>query len=106
MTNRDQDLPVDQASGVQGGWAQLIGDTDRFASEWERIETGFVDDPRRAVEEADRLVAEVTQVLVDSFSDTRARLEKQWGKGTEVGTEDLRLTLRRYRAFLDLLLRA
>lgn len=92
------------ASRHESGWSGLVGDIDRFTAEWDRIEIAFVDDPRRAVEKADRLVGEVIQALTDSFSDTRTRLEEQWDKGADVSTEDLRLTLQRYRAFFARLL--
>lgn len=115
MTDHDLDRPGGDpttsgstASGATGapdtGWAGLIGDPDRFAAEWDRIEVAFVDDPRRAVEKADRLVGEVIQALTDSFGDTRSQLERQWGEGAEISTEDLRLTLQRYRAFFARLL--
>jgi hypothetical protein len=39
--------------------------------------------------------------LAETFSDERAKLEKQWDQGDKVSTEDLRLVLRRYRSFFD-----
>ncbi|MEU5718059.1 hypothetical protein AB0G71_20115 [Streptomyces sp. NPDC020403] len=60
--------------------------------------TDFVEDPHRAVEEADsafdRIVADVTAAL----EERRRELRAGWhGQGTEARTEDLRLALRRYR---------
>jgi hypothetical protein len=75
-----------------------------FRARWTEIQTGFVDEPRRAVEQADALVAEVIQRLANSFSQARSTLEGQWGRGDNVSTEDLRVTLQRYRAFFDRLL--
>src|SRR4051812_39843929 len=69
------------------GWTSLVGDTSEFAASWDRIQAGFVDEPRRAVEEADALVAQVIQRLADSFSRERSRLEGQWSRGDQVGTE-------------------
>src|SRR5687768_13239840 len=43
-----------------------------FRSRWQNIQTGFVDEPRRAVEQADELVAELMQQLAKSFSDQRS----------------------------------
>jgi hypothetical protein len=68
------------------------------------VQTSFVDEPRRAVERADELVAEVIKRLADSFAQERSRLEGQWGRGDNVSTEDLRVALQRYRAFFDRLL--
>ena len=76
-----------------------------FRSRWDAIQTGFVDDPRRAVEEANQLVDEVTSRVVETFSRGRATLEEQWSRGDEVTTEELRVVLQRYRSFFDGLLR-
>jgi len=75
-----------------------------FHSRWTDIQTGFVDEPRRAVEQADALVAEVIKRLANSFAEERSKLEGQWGRGDDVSTEDLRVALRRYRSFFDRLL--
>jgi len=63
-----------------------------------------VDEPRRSVEQADALVAEVIKRLANSFAEERSKLEGQWGRGGDVSTEDLRVALRRYRSFFDRLL--
>jgi hypothetical protein len=77
----------------------------RFRSHWGEIQTDFVDEPRRAVEQADHLVAETIQRITQIFADERARLEREWSRGEDqVSTEDLRLALRRYRSFFDRLL--
>ena len=75
-----------------------------FRTRWTDIQTGFVDEPRRAVEQADALVAEVIKRLANSFAEERSKLEGQWGRGDDVSTEDLRVALRRYRSFFDRLL--
>jgi len=56
------------------------------------------------VEQADSLVADVMKRLADSFAGQRASLEKQWDRGDNVTTEDLRVALQRYRSFFDRLL--
>ncbi len=73
-------------------------------TEWDRIQTGFVDEPRRAVEGADALVATAMKRLAEIFAAERAQLEGQWDRGDNVSTEDLRLALQRYRAFFGRLL--
>jgi hypothetical protein len=80
--------------------------TSEVRSRWEQIQGSFVDEPRRAVEEADSLVAELMQRLADSFAEERKGLEGQWDRGDEVSTEDLRIALQRYRSFFDRLLSA
>ena len=76
-----------------------------FRSQWSKIQTGFVDEPRRTVEDADKLVAAVMQRLAEGFSNERSGLEKQWDRGDNVSTEDLRVALQRYRSFFDRLLK-
>ena len=75
-----------------------------FRSRWEAIQTGFVDEPRAAVEQADALVAQVVTRLAEVFSDERGRLEQHWDRGDDISTEDLRIALKRYRSFFDRLL--
>jgi hypothetical protein len=79
-------------------------ETSEFRTRWTDIQTGFVDEPRRSVEQADALVADVIKRLANSFAEERTRLEGQWGRGDNVSTEDLRIALRRYRSFFDRLL--
>jgi len=71
---------------------------------WDKIQTGFVDEPRQAVKQADELIASSIQRIAEQFAQERARLEQQWDRGDQVSTEDLRQALRRYRTFFDRLL--
>jgi hypothetical protein len=75
-----------------------------FRARWDDIQAGFVDEPRRAVESADTLVAETMKRLAEIFAAERATLEQQWDKGDNISTEDLRLALQRYRSFFSRLL--
>jgi hypothetical protein len=81
-------------------------DDAEFQRRWQDIQTGFVDNPRETVERADELVASVMKRLAEGFAAERERLEGQWGRGEDVSTEDLRLTLQRYRSFFQRLLSA
>jgi hypothetical protein len=78
---------------------------ENFRSQWSNLQTGFVDEPRRAVEDADKLVASVMQRLAEGFANERSGLEKQWDRGDNVSTEDLRVALQRYRSFFGRLLK-
>lgn len=71
---------------------------------WDSIQAGFVDEPRKAVEDADSLVAAAMKSLAETFANERAALESQWDRGDDVSTEDLRVALRRYRSFFGRLL--
>jgi hypothetical protein len=73
-------------------------------SRWDEVQSGFVDDPRESVQKADGLVSDVIDQLTTGFSEVRSRLEERWARGEEASTEDLRLALKRYRAFFERLL--
>lgn len=75
-----------------------------FREKWNTIQTRFVDEPRGSVEEADTLVADVMRRLTELFANERSGLERQWSRGDNVSTEDLRLAMQRYRSFFDRLL--
>ena len=98
--NKQQGQPAEQ------GPAPLLPENEvtDLRNRWMDVQTGFVDEPRRAVEDADALVAATMQRLAEIFSSERAELEGQWGRGDDVSTEDLRVALQRYRAFFGRLL--
>jgi len=71
---------------------------------WEVVQTGFVDEPRQAVQQADELLAEAMKQVATTFAQERASLERQWAHGEDVSTEELRIALQRYRAFFERML--
>ena len=75
-----------------------------FRARWDQVQTSFVDEPRHAVEQADTLVATVVKHIAEQFAEERSKLEKQWDRGDNVSTEELRQGFKRYRAFFDRLL--
>ena len=79
-------------------------DLEEFRGKWDGVQAGFVDDPKRCVEQADGLVSAVVEQLSRGFGETRSRLEQQWSRGEDASTEDLRVALKRYREFFDRLL--
>lgn len=58
----------------------------------------------RAVEQAESLIDEVMRSLTASCADERETLERRWGKGDDNSTEDLQISLQRYRSVFDRLL--
>jgi hypothetical protein len=80
------------------------GEISRLRSRWADVQSGFVDEPRQAVKDADGLVVDLTTRLTEMFAAERAALERQWDSNNEVTTEDLRIALKRYHAFFDRLL--
>jgi hypothetical protein len=79
-------------------------ETETFRSRWNAIQSQFVDEPRRSVEQADELVAATMKRLAEIFAGERENLEKEWDRGEDISTEDLRIALQRYRSFFDRLL--
>jgi len=100
---RSNPAPADSAV-AQNGPLFPEDELHNFRARWNQAQTSFVDEPRKAVEQADSLVANVVSRLAEQFSNERAKLEEQWSKGDDVNTEDLRQALRRYRSFFDRLL--
>jgi hypothetical protein len=90
----------------ESGATQLLDPADREAmtQRWRDIQADFVDQPQKAMKDADALVAGLMQQLAQMFSQERSQLEAQWSRGDQVSTEDLRVSLQRYRAFFERLL--
>jgi len=119
-TTQEENLTTADLAGVErpggtpvnGGEPARRGDrplfpedvANDFRSKWDRIQTGFVDEPRSAVQQADELVAQAIKRLAESFANERNRLESQWDRGDQVNTEDLRVALQTYRSFFQRLL--
>ena len=92
-------VPVDGGGRLPGSDA-LVNDGDSFRNRWSSVQVGFVDDPRRAVEEAEQLVTDVIADLVDGFRQHRQRLDGD----RDGSTDELRAAFQRYRDFFDRLL--
>jgi hypothetical protein len=86
---------------------------DKLAQQLQHAVAGFVDGPRDAVEEADRVLEEAAARLTEAVTQRRRTLRGSWqstdggesGKpATSTDTEQLRLALRDYRELADRLL--
>lgn len=95
-------------------------EADQFAQSWRTVQARFVDDPRTAVNEADRLIEDVMRARGYPVEDTDHRLEDlsvehgavvnhyrsareivvRHGRG-EASTEDLRKAMVHFRALFD-----
>jgi len=99
--------PVNGVDGFFQGNA-----TGKLRADWLGIQSDFVDDPRRAVEQADILVERAATQLADSITARRRELRDQWQhEGADSGdtagddsTEQLRTRLKEYRQLLNQLL--
>jgi hypothetical protein len=111
-SDRGDEQPMSAAVADSARGSRAEGSTPLFPSSeletlrtrWKEVQTAFVDEPRRAVEQADGLVASAMKRLAEVFAEERSQLEKQWDRGDSVSTEDLRVALQRYRSFFDRLL--
>jgi hypothetical protein len=91
------------ADGVEPSSAAdaLVSHGDLFRSRWSSVQVGFVDDPGRAVEEAEQLVTDVITDLVEGFQQHRQQLEGD----RDYTTDEMRMAFQRYRDFFDRLLK-
>lgn len=113
-TSAEWDMSRTTADAVNPNQLMLDTNTPLFKeteitdlrARWGNVQAGFVDEPRRSVEQADQLVATVMQRIAEGFANERSSLEKQWDSGNNISTEDLRVALQRYRAFFGRLLNA
>jgi hypothetical protein len=92
-------------AALHGEQARMLSEdrSEDFGSRWDAVQTTFVDDPRRAVEQADGLVGDVLDEISRVFREQRADLEQRWADDSE-STENLRVALQRYREFFHRLL--
>jgi hypothetical protein len=95
-------------------------DAERFTAEWRSVQAKFVDDPRIAVVEADRLIGDVMRSrgyplddpnrVIDDLSVDHAHVINHYRSGREIvarhekgqaSTEDLRQAMVHFRALFD-----
>jgi hypothetical protein len=84
---------------------------DRYAQSWHAIEAGFIDDPRAAVQEADKTVvmilsergATVTDEthLPDDLREARAAMRGERGDRAVQDTEAMRRAMLHYKRIAD-----
>jgi hypothetical protein len=101
---RNAPAPVPPAADDRPAALFQVEELNGYRARWSGIQTGFVDEPRKAVEEADALVAALMKRLAEVFADERRQLEAHWEKSDKVSTEDLRIAMQRYRSFFERLL--
>jgi hypothetical protein len=94
------------APAVGSGNGSLLphDESDKFSLRLQHAVTGFVDEPRSAVEEADHVLEEVATRLTEAVTKRRATLHGSWQSKGSDDTEQLRLALRDYRELTERLL--
>ncbi|WP_407700859.1 hypothetical protein [Streptomyces endophyticus] len=94
------------AAPTHGRRGDLVpaGEREELEGRLRHALTGFVDEPRAAVEEADHVLEDLTARLTETLAGHRHTLRTSWQGSTE-DTERLRLALRDYRETAERLLR-
>ncbi|MFH8236347.1 hypothetical protein [Streptomyces sp. NPDC018321] len=96
---------------AHGGELLPHDECDRLGQRLQHAVAGFVDAPRASVEEADRVLEELTARFTDAVAHRRSTLRTSWhdtdpdDRATSTDTEQLRLALRDYRELADRLMR-
>ena len=90
----------------------LLADVAGLHVRWQRVQAGFVDDPREAVGDAADLIEQTAQAMVGALRQRQRQLRVLWehGPGGEpaapgADTEHLRQMMQRYRALFNQLSR-
>ncbi|MDX2703508.1 hypothetical protein PV350_11630 [Streptomyces sp. PA03-6a] len=86
-----------------GAPPRVDGAVDKLQQRLHHAVGGFVDEPRHAVEEADEVLGEATERLVEELRSRRDELRSGWRAGAQDDgdTERLRVALRGYRDLVD-----
>ncbi|GGU44345.1 hypothetical protein [Streptomyces daghestanicus] len=115
-TPRASRTPGTAAPHASGAGTPLLphGEYGKLEERLHHAVAGFVDGPRAAVEEADRVLEEITSRLTDAVTHRRRTLRESWRtadggrddrEATAADTEQLRLALRDYRELSETLMR-
>jgi hypothetical protein len=90
------------------GRSNLVGTDERaeLRERWDVIQTSFIDDPRAATSEADALLRDTMERLIARWEQELSDVRHNWDTDEDRSTEDLRVTMRRYRDTLERLLSA
>ena len=98
MELQDPMAPV-ESQPVERHRSDMWPDMSEFQLRFQEIQSEFIDDPKAAVQKAERLMQEAIDHLTKSMQErSRAMHRDTDGKGD---TEQLRVTMRMYREFIQ-----
>ncbi|MEU5179144.1 hypothetical protein [Streptomyces longwoodensis] len=111
-TSDDSASPATEAAGTDAPSLLPRDASDELAGRLRQTVVEFVDRPKEAVEEADRLLEELANRFTEAVTERRRTLRGAWhtddtgkrGAGSTTDTEQLRLALRDYRELAERLL--
>ncbi|MFE4961431.1 hypothetical protein [Streptomyces sp. NPDC056660] len=109
MSNDDRLAADDDRQAANDGRLMPNEECGQLERRLQHAVTGFVDEPRAAVEEADRAVEELSARFTEAVDQRRRTLRGSWQDTDRdhpgsADTEQLRLALRDYRELADRLL--
>lgn len=87
--------PEPHVSSAMTIWPDMTDVQRRF----EEIQSDFIDDPKGAVREAERLMGEAIDRWTKSMRERMQSMHRDTGDGAD--TEQLRVTMRSYREFIQ-----
>ncbi len=99
-------VPLDAERDFRPGDAPVFDSESAtsFRLRWSAILAEFIDDPHRAVEDADHFVADVAQAFASGVESRLQSLTSAWEHDGHDQTEELRLTMRQYGTLVDQIL--
>jgi hypothetical protein len=106
MPPEPQVIPMGGLRSKGTGDSPLISkpEIEELRARWTLAQSTFVDNPRKAVEDANALVLAAMKQIEEWFKNQRSQIEKQLSKGNVPSTEDLRIALQQYRTVFERLL--
>ncbi|WP_328539029.1 hypothetical protein [Streptomyces sp. NBC_00344] len=104
---RDPAGHVAERDPADGGRLIPSAERDKLGLRLQQAVNGFVDAPRSAVEQADRIFEETAARVTETLNERGGSLRTAWNHGSdqESATEELRLALRTYREVTERLLK-
>src|ERR1051326_2800094 len=101
-----QVTPIGSYRSKTQGESTLISkrEMEDLRARWTNVQGTFVDNPRKAVEEASALVTSAMKQIDEWCKSQRTQIERQLSKGSVATTEDMRVALQQYRTVFDRLL--
>jgi hypothetical protein len=85
----------------RGHPGRFMGESGELRERWDAVQTGFVDDPNRAVAQADELVSMAVAALHAHVEQRREDLAETWRGGRQVSTDTLRTAFQSYRELFE-----
>ena len=81
------------------GGLNMWGDMSAFHGRFEQIQSEFIEDPKMAVEKAEKLIQEMLDHLMRSMHERMTTMHRELEGKTD--TEQLRQTMRGYKEFIN-----